>query len=243
MEGLLLASIASRAGSSRPVVGGRSQSTGVDQPAVRARTRDAILDAALSLYGHSGYSGVTIRALGKVMGLKAPSLYHYFDSKEEMFVCLQKRALEMQEAFMIRDLTDEPVADVERFFGRYIEFAQAHPEYFTLLYIDPAVPAGCRERAWSEGHASLREAGLLRIQRCVEAGRFPLDTDGLTVAIRLWHAALGAAVIRLVAPAGGAGRHDITAIRLLLDGVGAGLLSQTVHPSAEAPAVLASQSS
>jgi len=197
----------------------------------------------LTLYGHSGYSGVTIRALGKTMGLKAPSLYHYFDSKEEMFVYLQKRALEMQEAFMIRDLTDDPVADVELFFGRYIEFAQLYPEYFTLLYIDPAVPARCRERAWSEGHESLRQAGLLRIQRCVEAGRFPRETDGPTVAILLWHAALGAAVIHLTAPAGGrAGRGDITAIRLLLDGVGSGLLSQTVHLSAEIPAALANES-
>ena len=137
---------------------------------MRLRTREAILDTVLSLYGHSGYSGVTIRALGKEMGLKAPSLYHYFDSKEEMFVCLQKRALELQERFMIRDLTDEPVADVELFFNRYIEFAQAHPEYFTLLYIDPAVPADCRERVWSEGDEWLRQVGLQLIQRCVDGG-------------------------------------------------------------------------
>ena len=209
---------------------------------MRLRTREAILDTVLSLYGHSGYSGVTIRALGKEMGLKAPSLYHYFDSKEEMFVCLQKRALELQERFMIRDLTDEPVADVELFFNRYIEFAQAHPEYFTLLYIDPAVPADCRERVWSEGDEWLRQVGLQLIQRCVEAGRFPRETDGLRVLILLWHAALGAAVIRRAAPVEAPGLGDVTAIRLLLDAVGAGLLSGAVHPSVEAPTVLASES-
>lgn len=223
--------------------GGRSQSASVPQIDVRRLTREAILDTALSLYGHSGYSGVTIRALGKEMGLKAPSLYHYFDSKEEMFVCLQKRALDIQESFMIRDLTDESLADLELFFNRYIEFAQAYPEYFTLLYIDPAVPEQCRERAWTEGHDWLREAGLLRIQRCVEAGRFPSGTDGLTVLILLWHAALGAAVVLRADPAGAPIRRDITAIRLLLDGVGAGLLSLVVPPFAVAPpAVLASES-
>jgi AcrR family transcriptional regulator len=222
--------------------GGRGRPTGVEQAEVRLRTREAILDTALSLYGHSGYSGVTIRALGKEMGLKAPSLYHYFDSKEEMFVCLQQRALTLQEAFMIRDLTDDPVADVDLFFNRYIEFAQAHPEYFTLLYIDPAVPAHCRERAWTDGHKWVRQAGLQLIRRCVEAGRFPRETDGLLVLILLWHAALGAAVILRSAPALVPDRGDTSAIRLLLDGIGAGLLSESVHQSAEAPAMLTSES-
>ena len=41
--------------------------------------------------------------------------------------------------------------------------------------------------------------------------------------------------------AGRTGRDDITAIPLLLDGVGAGLLSQATHPPHQAPGVLASE--
>ena len=213
---------------------GRDQRPGDARTSVRERTREAILETALNLYQHSGYSGVTIRALGKEMGLKAPSLYHYFESKEEMFVLLQQRALGIQEQLMLEELTDNPLADLEVFYGRYMEFAARHPEYFTLLYIDPAVPARVKDRPDGDNYGRLRDAASLRIQRCIEAGVFPSDVDELLVGRLLWHAALGAAVLRQshpeIARSQGGG---IFGIRFILEGVRSGLLQETLRLSSE----------
>ena len=220
--------------SAKPDSMDRDQATDGDEGGIRARTREAILDTALRLYRHSGYSGVTIRALGKEMGLKAPSLYHYFDSKEEMFVLLQRRALSLQEALMLEELTDDPLADLEIFFVRYVEFAEKYPEYFTLLYIDPAAPASIKN--WSDGKdfERLRDATHIRIQRCVEAGTFPDDVDEETVANLLWHAALGPAVLRRSVPQR---EHvpeaDLTGIRFVIEGTSSGILRQREVVSSE----------
>jgi AcrR family transcriptional regulator len=51
-----------------------------------ARTRDAILDAARSAFGTSGYDGATIRGIAGRAGVDPALVHHYFRTKEELFV-------------------------------------------------------------------------------------------------------------------------------------------------------------
>ena len=57
---------------------------------------------------------------------------------------------------MLEETTDNPLVDLEVFYGRYMEFAAKHPEYFTLLYIDPAVPARVKDRPEDDSYGRLR---------------------------------------------------------------------------------------
>jgi AcrR family transcriptional regulator len=52
-----------------------------------------ILDAALKVFSASGYSGASMDAVAIAAGLSKPTLYQYFDSKEQLFatMMLQKR--------------------------------------------------------------------------------------------------------------------------------------------------------
>jgi TetR/AcrR family transcriptional repressor of mexJK operon len=52
-----------------------------------------ILDAALKVFSASGYSGASMDAVAVAAGLSKPTLYQYFDSKEQLFatMMLQKR--------------------------------------------------------------------------------------------------------------------------------------------------------
>ncbi|MGZ3417176.1 MAG: TetR/AcrR family transcriptional regulator [Polyangiales bacterium] len=43
-----------------------------------------ILHAALALFGERGYSGASLRELARRVGVAQPSLYHWFDSKEQL---------------------------------------------------------------------------------------------------------------------------------------------------------------
>jgi TetR/AcrR family transcriptional regulator, mexJK operon transcriptional repressor len=52
-----------------------------------------LLAAALKVFSESGYSGASMDAVAQAAGLSKPTLYQYFDSKEQLFatMMLQKR--------------------------------------------------------------------------------------------------------------------------------------------------------
>jgi AcrR family transcriptional regulator len=50
-----------------------------------AETRQRILEAARSCFAELGYASTTNRDIGERAGLTAGAIYHYFDSKDELF--------------------------------------------------------------------------------------------------------------------------------------------------------------
>lgn len=51
-------------------------------------TRQRALDAALELFSRRGYEAVSMADIAGALGIKAPSLYKYFKSKEELYAAL-----------------------------------------------------------------------------------------------------------------------------------------------------------
>lgn len=47
-------------------------------------TRERILEAALDLFSQRGYDGVGVDQIADAVGIRGPSLYHYFKGKEEI---------------------------------------------------------------------------------------------------------------------------------------------------------------
>jgi len=52
------------------------------------RTRQAILDAALDLFGEKGYFGTSLRDVARAVGVRESALYNYFPGKEALFEAL-----------------------------------------------------------------------------------------------------------------------------------------------------------
>jgi len=50
--------------------------------------RRRVLDAAAELFVRQGYAGTTLRQIAGAAGIKAGSIYHHFDSKDELFVAV-----------------------------------------------------------------------------------------------------------------------------------------------------------
>jgi AcrR family transcriptional regulator len=57
-----------------------------------ARTRSAIIDAALRLFRERGYDATTMRAIAGEAGVSVGNAYYYFDSKEELIQGFYDRA-------------------------------------------------------------------------------------------------------------------------------------------------------
>src|ERR671938_1304097 len=57
-----------------------------------ARTRSAIIDAALRLFRERGYDATTMRAIAAEAGVSVGNAYYYFDSKERLIQGFYDRA-------------------------------------------------------------------------------------------------------------------------------------------------------
>lgn len=80
-------------------------------------TRDIILDASLALFAQQGFEATSVRDIAAAVGIKAPSLYKHFTSKQAIFDAIVERELEIH-AEMARSLgapmptEDEPTDEV-----------------------------------------------------------------------------------------------------------------------------------
>src|SRR5207244_13485876 len=107
-----------------------------------AERRDAklasIVDTAWELARAHGIGGVTLHALAREVGMRQPSLYPYFDSKnalyDAMFADGNRRLLERLEALA---LPRSPRAAVKVFMRAFVTFALEDTARCLLLFQRP----------------------------------------------------------------------------------------------------------
>jgi len=58
----------------------------------KRNTKQIILDKALELFSTKGYDGVTVADIADAVGIKAASLYKHYESKQDIFDSILKRA-------------------------------------------------------------------------------------------------------------------------------------------------------
>ena len=49
-------------------------------------TKEKIIQAATRLYADKGYKGMTMKAIADAVGIKAPSLYAFYENKKEILL-------------------------------------------------------------------------------------------------------------------------------------------------------------
>jgi AcrR family transcriptional regulator len=57
------------------------------------RTAERILDAAEALFAERGFAGTTLRDVAASVGLRNPSLYNHFASKDELYAAVLERGI------------------------------------------------------------------------------------------------------------------------------------------------------
>jgi AcrR family transcriptional regulator len=101
----------------------------------------SIVDAAWELARTEGIGGVTLHALAREIGIRQPSLYAYFDSKNALFDAMfadgNRQLLERLESLK---LPRDPRAAVKAFMKAFVKFVLADPARYLLLFQRP-IPA------------------------------------------------------------------------------------------------------
>jgi AcrR family transcriptional regulator len=164
----------------------------------RDTVRRKILNAARALFLSDGYAHVSMRKIADQIEYSPGAIYSYFASKEDIFFALAEEGLQFVRSHCTASSHDTaPLERVRESFWRFYTFSREQPEYFSLIFVDSAVPRISRDWERFSSMRELRQDIEQDIQQCIDQGLFPgVDAPGPLFRI-LWTAVYGAAVFRL----------------------------------------------
>lgn len=101
-------------------------------------TRREILDAAWALVREQGLAALSLRDLARRVGMRAPSLYSYFDSKHAIYDAMFADGYEQALAALPAGAGEDPTGDPRTAFRerarRFVEFCTGDPARTQLLF-------------------------------------------------------------------------------------------------------------
>jgi AcrR family transcriptional regulator len=94
----------------------------------------AIIDCATALFDERGFSETSLQDIADEIGIQRPSLYHYFDSKDEILLTLLEDVVRQNETTGIEDAADlSPRARLELMLRNYGRSIAEDPARFRLI--------------------------------------------------------------------------------------------------------------
>ena len=124
----------------------------------RAESRQAVLDAALRLFGEKGYAATSLEEIAAECGLTIRPIYHYFGNKKALFRAVN----EVMEQRIIDSMNvgaeGEPEADIVDNWRAYLELCD-DPAFRRIVLVDSPNILG-RER-WSSSAVTRKAKAAL----------------------------------------------------------------------------------
>jgi len=196
----------------------------------REHVRHAILSAARALFLAEGYPNVSMRKIAEKIEYSPGAIYSYFASKEDIFFALAEEGLLALRDHCASDpLLAGSATSLDRVragLWRFYTFSKEQPEYFSLIFVNGAVPRISRDWERFSLVREVRHRIEQQIQSCIDDGTFPAIVSAPSAFRVLSTAVYGAAVFRLsnrLAP-----KEDADALaRDLLEAALAGLQAGT----------------
>lgn len=103
-------------------------------------TRDRLIQAAMDVFAERGYHGATVDDIVAASDTSKGAFYHYFSSKQAVFLSLLDRLVEMVEAGVEQAIEQESgaLARVEAALRVVLEVASARRDLARILLIEAA---------------------------------------------------------------------------------------------------------
>ncbi|TDC51535.1 TetR/AcrR family transcriptional regulator, partial [Actinomadura sp. KC345] len=97
--------------------------------------REQLLSSAITLIAERGYGSVSMDEIGARAGISGPSVYHHFESKQQLLAAALTRGEEWLRYDMYRALAGAttPADALHRLLVSYYDFTAAHSEYVDIL--------------------------------------------------------------------------------------------------------------
>ena len=144
-----------------------------------SKRRDEILQVAAELFAAKGYEETTIREIGDAAGILSGSLYHHFQTKEEMLHELVRRFVTMVPHYQaIVDRGEGPKETIKEMMALGLRTAVSNPEVVAITVHERKFLA--RHPAFAYVQTAWRQINAVWygvIQRGVDEGVFRDDLD------------------------------------------------------------------
>jgi AcrR family transcriptional regulator len=144
-----------------------------------SKRRDEILQVAAELFAAKGYEETTIREIGDAAGILSGSLYHHFQTKEEMLHELVRRFVTMVPQYQaIVDRGEGPKETIKEMMALGLRTAVSNPEIVAITVHERKFLArhpafAYVQTAWKQINAAWYGV----IQRGIDDGVFRDDLD------------------------------------------------------------------
>ena len=103
--------------------------------AVESDTREWLISAAASLIASAPGEDFSLRAVCDAAGVKLPTLYHFFGSKQGLVDAVVEHGFDLylgQKASM--ESSGDPIQDIRAGWDAHVAFGLANPGFYTLMY-------------------------------------------------------------------------------------------------------------
>ncbi len=145
-----------------------------------------ILDAALSVFAHHGFSGARLDEIAEAAGMSKPNLLYYFRSKDELYRAVLTRTLELWlEPLRELDPNGDPRAAFGHYIRRKLDYSRSHPDGSRLFAIEIMQGAPHLAHVLSGELAALFDLKCKLIRRWIAEGRLS-DIDPHHVLFSIW---------------------------------------------------------
>lgn len=148
------------------------------------QTHQRILDAALEVFGQTGYEACRVERITEVAGCSRPSFYQYFSSKEEVFRQLAGQvAVHLREsAEALAEVTPDPAGwdALRHWIERYAEIYDRYEPVFAAFAV-----AASADVTVATGAARVRDRHVAAVAGKIRATRFPKNRANDIVAALL----------------------------------------------------------
>jgi AcrR family transcriptional regulator len=104
----------------------------------REQYRKQLLEQSFELFAEIGYGKITMRQLAQKLGISTGTLYHYFPSKEAMFLQLVEEQVQQDITNFLTQAESVP-ADIRSRVSAILDFTKENRDYFSkqlIIWLD-----------------------------------------------------------------------------------------------------------
>jgi AcrR family transcriptional regulator len=156
----------------------------------RQETIEEVLDIAAQVMADQGVAGLTLGEVARRMGIRPPSLYVYFDSKNALYDALFERGYRLLLSAMeeVHEASNglDPVDRTHTVSAAMVRWSVEHPAYAPLMFWRP-VPGFVPSTSAYAPAVALSRQGLAFLTDLQAEGALRPDVD-LETAFRTWTA-------------------------------------------------------
>ncbi len=148
------------------------------------RTRQALIDAAIRLFGERGYRATSIKAIAEAAGITHGVIPFHFGSKEGLLLAVVERCFETFHEAVLGPLRtrerDYGLGDLDALMDAQIRFAAEHPEIgrlFMLLMFEALGPSPELRDHFRAFHQRMHTLGCEWLRAGIARGSIRGDLD------------------------------------------------------------------